>query len=328
MGRICLSYLREPERDRWIPGDRFIRPIVRRLLRGRPRPSGLDKVVINLCLGLDRLGMAYELNMPYSRLRPDDMPAVLGRGRQCLSSYKTKQPLVAGIGLMTHPSEWPTLFNDYPVVSYLQHSEWAADVYRRYFGPDRCDVWPVGIDTEQWLPSSPASSRPFDFLIYEKIRWDRAHHDQTLVAPISALLARLGFSSTTLHYGFYEPADFHAALAASKAMIFLSSHESQGISSGEALACDVPVFAWDPGRCLDPERSAWNDVDFPTTSVPYFDERCGARFADFGEFEAKLPIFVDSVRRGAFAPRDYIMDNLTVEKCSSHFVEILRRRLG
>jgi glycosyltransferase involved in cell wall biosynthesis len=229
---------------------------------------------------------------------------------------------------MTHPSEWPTLFEDYPVVSYLQHSEWAADVYRRYFGRDRCDVWPVGIDTKQWQPSSPSGSRPVDFLIYDKLRWDKPRNGEILLNPISALLARLGLSSTTLVYGSYEPAAFHAALATSKAMIFLSSHESQGIACGEALACDVPVFAWDPGRCMDPERSAWGDVDFPTTSVPYFDERCGARFADFGEFEAKLPAFVDSVKAGSFAPREYILENLTVEKCSSLFVEILRRRLG
>jgi hypothetical protein len=52
MSRFCLYYTREPEKDRWIFGDRYIRPLVRRLLRGKPRPSGVDRVFINLCLGL------------------------------------------------------------------------------------------------------------------------------------------------------------------------------------------------------------------------------------------------------------------------------------
>src|SRR5580658_5735201 len=115
MSRICLSYSPDPERDRWLPGDRWLRPVVRRLVRGRPRPGGLDKVFINLRLGLDRLRIPYEVNRAYGSLRHDDLVGVLGRGRHCLDGYKRPEPLVAGIGLMTHPSEWPTLFGDYPV---------------------------------------------------------------------------------------------------------------------------------------------------------------------------------------------------------------------
>src|SRR5271167_2090439 len=108
MGRICITYRREPERDRWFPGDRWIRPMVRQVIRGKPRPGGLDKVFINLCLGLDRIGMPYEVNLPFSKLRPDDLSGVLGIGRHCLKGYSRGRPLVAGIGLMTHPTQWPT----------------------------------------------------------------------------------------------------------------------------------------------------------------------------------------------------------------------------
>src|SRR5665213_1509618 len=107
MNRLCLNYRREPETNRWLPGDRFVRPVVRRLVRGRPRAGGLDKVFINLRLGLDQLGISYELNLPYEKLRPSDRVAVLGLGRHCLDGYDRPNPIVAGIGLMTHPSEWP-----------------------------------------------------------------------------------------------------------------------------------------------------------------------------------------------------------------------------
>jgi len=48
MGRLCLYFRGEPERDRWIRGDRFAKPLARRLLRGKARPGGLDKVFTNL----------------------------------------------------------------------------------------------------------------------------------------------------------------------------------------------------------------------------------------------------------------------------------------
>ena len=326
MGRICITYKAEPERDRWISGDRWIRPVVRRLVRGRPRPGGIDKVFTNLRLGLDRLGIPYEVNVPFGRLRPDDLLGVLGRGRNCLSGYAGKRPLVAGIGLMTHPSEWPTLFEDYPVACYLQHSEWTASVYRRYFG-NRCEIWPVGIDTESWSPPAPGV-KGVDFLIYDKIHWDRPARQADLIDPIVGKLGALGASHRTLRYGAYEPGEFRDALRECKALLFLSAHESQGLACEEAMASGVPVLAWDPGRCQDPDRFLWGDADIPTSSVPYFDERCGLTFRDFPDFENKVGPFLDAAQRSAFRPRDYVLENLTVERCSAKFVEILRNRLG
>jgi glycosyltransferase involved in cell wall biosynthesis len=110
-------------------------------------------------------------------------------------------------------------------------------------------------------------------------------------------------------------------------MIFLSAHESQGIACEEAMSAGVPILAWDPGFCQDPERFRWNDPVIPTTSVPYFDERCGRRFLDIADFGRQLPLFMESLRSGAFSPRDYVLENLTVEKCSRSFIDILREKL-
>jgi glycosyltransferase involved in cell wall biosynthesis len=326
MGRICLTYTLEPERDRWFPGDRFIRPLVRRAIRGRPRPGGIDTVVINLRLGLDRLGIPYVVNLPFSRLRPDDRLAVLGRGRHCLAGYDRRRPFVAGIGLMTHPSEWPTLLTDYPVACYLQHSEWTAAVYRRYFG-EKVAIWPVGIDTESWKPTARAGDKAIDFLIYDKIHWERPRFEADLVGPVRALLDSKGLSHMTLRYGSYSGDEFRRALGTCRALIFLSAHESQGIACEEALSSGVPVLAWNPGLCQDPDRFKWGDPVIQTTSVPYFDERCGRTFADFGDFGRNLPPFMEDLGRGTYRPRDYILENLTLEKASGHFADILRKQL-
>jgi len=321
MSRLCLYYRPEPERDRWLPGDRWLRPIVRRVWRGPPRAGGLDKVFINLRLGLDRLDISYEVNLPFSRLRPEDRVAVLGRGHHGLDGYAQPNVIVAGIGLMTHPSEWPTLCSDYPVVRYLQHSAWCDAIYRPYFG-DRCAIWPVGIDTQRW-PSTASEAKEVDFLLYDKIHWEREAREQDLVAPIREELTRGKFSHEVLRYGHYEPGAFQAALKRCRAMIFLSAHESQGIAAQEAMASGVPLFAWDPGFVQDPERFRWGTPIIPATSVPYFDDRCGDRFRDFAEFAARLPEFAGRMAGNKFAPRDYILENLTLEKCSRHFVEIV-----
>lgn len=327
MSRICLYYVTEPEKDRWIPGDRFLRPAVRRIVRGRPRPGGLDKVFINLCLGLDRLGEKYEVNLPFRKLRPDDRVGVLGRGKHCLAGYSQSNPIVAGIGLMTHPSEWPTLCEQYPVARYLQHSAWCDAVYRPWFG-NRCAIWPVGIDTASWIPS--AIQKTTDFLIYDKIHWDYDARRQDLLSRIESALIEQGLSVESLRYGQYAPTEYKDALTRCRGMIFLSAHESQGIAYQEALATGVPVLAWDPGFVQDPQRFIWNEPEIPATSVPYFDERCGMRFRDYPDFAKTLPAFLDRLRLGRFNPRDYIVENLTVEKCSRHFVEFLdeSRRLS
>jgi len=321
MSRICLYFRNEPERDRWIPGDRFVRPLARRILRGRPRVGGVGKVFKNLCLGLDRLKIPYEVNLPFRLLRASDRVGILGVGRHCLDGYRQPNPIVAGIGLMTHPSEWPTLCDDFPVVRYLQHSKWAADVYRPYFG-DRVALWPVGIETDAWTPSADPEKR-FDFLIYDKICWNRERLVPRLLNSVKQQLDRRGLKYTYLRYGAYDEPEYRRELRSSRAMIFICAHESQGIAYQECLSSNVPVLAWDPQSCLDPNRFAWGSATIPATSVPFFSSECGLKFKDIGEFPTTLAQFLDIQSSGAFSPRDYILKNLSLEHCSKAFLQIL-----
>jgi hypothetical protein len=283
--------------------------------------TGIDKVFANLCLGLDRLNIRYEANLPFAQLERDDRVGVLGRGRHVLAGYNRPNPILAGIGLMTHPSEWPSLCDDYPVAVYLQHSEWTNAIYEPYFG-DRCRIWPVGIDTRSWAPS-PGFAKEVDCLIYDKIHWQREIVVPQLLDPIRRELHRRGLSHRELRYGQYNEPAYKAALRSASCMIFLCEHESQGIAYQECLASGVPILAWDQGRWLDPDRFAWGQSEVAATSVPYFDKRCGLTFSDATDFPGKLDEFLDRARADVFAPREYVVDNLTLEKCSSRFVELL-----
>jgi hypothetical protein len=315
VSRLCLYYRKEPEADRWVAGDRFVRPLVRRILRGKGAMGGIDKVFHNLCLGLDRLGVEYLVNLPFKELKPDDRVGVLGRGRHSLQGYKAKNPLVAGIALMTHPSEWPTLCDEYPVTRYLQHSAWANDVYRPYFG-DRCAIWPVGIDTERWRPGEPKDT----ILVYDKIRWNRDVVRPALFSRICESLSGRGLDVETITYGLYTEREYWELLQRVKGMIFLSEHESQGLACQESLSCGVPVLAWDQGRCLDPNRFAWGEPDIPATSVPYFDARCGERFVGVDDFDEKLTTFLEKIDASVYSPREYVKENLSLQGSAERFL--------
>ena len=320
MSRICLYYRQPPERDRWVWGDRWVRPLARRIIRGKPRLGGMDKVFQNLCLGLDHLGVEYFANLPFKELKSDDRVGVLGRGRYSLQGYDKPNPVVAGIGLMTHPNEWPTLCQDYPVKRYLQHSAWANDVYRPYFG-DRCGIWPVGIDTDTWLPNADGNNKKdIDLLIYDKVMWNRKVVKPPLSAVITDFASRENLVVESVVYGNYTERKYRSLLGRSRGMIFLCEHESQGLAYQECLSSGVPVLAWDQGQCLDPNRFAWGQPNIAATSVPYFDDRCGERFQGLRDLDEKLSMFMGTINASEYSPRDFIMENLTLRRCAAQFL--------
>lgn len=274
-------------------------------------------------MGFDELKVDYDINIPFKKIHPNQPVLVLGNGRYGLQGYAQLNPVIAGIGLMTHPSEWPTLCQDYPVVKYLQHSEWANNVYIPYYGADVCKQWPAGIQTDKWTPGSDAE-KTVDFLIYNKIMWEHDLHNHQLQKPIMARLQKGGFTYRELGYGQYKENDFRQLLKSCRAMIFLCEHESQGIACCEAMSMNVPVLAWDQGYCQDPNRFKWNDPVIPTTSVPFFDERCGATFKDFAAFEDQFTPFWDKVCSNAFNPREYILENLTLKKSAQRMLDIIK----
>jgi len=126
-----------------------------------------------------------------------------------------------------------------------------------------------------------------------------------------------------LRYGSYAEEDFHAALRRCRAMIFLCDHETQGIAYQQALSSGVPILAWDPGGpWRDPSYYPDKVVFGPVSSVPYWDARCGERFVDAAGFARAWPDFIAQARAGAYQPRQYILENLTLAQCAARYVAI------
>lgn len=306
-------------------GDHVWRAKVRRAIRGPDPIGGVQRVYLNLLRGLDLIGEPYITNVPYNEIRDGDLVGVVGRGRHCLDGYDKSNPILAGVAVGDHPQEWPHLFDEYPVGRYLVHCDWVKSMYERYY-PSRISNWAVGIDTQNWAPR--ATPKEFDVLVYDKIRWDADRVKRALLEPVLSEMRKRKLTCRVIRYGEYKPAEYQDMLAQARAMLFMCEHETQGLAYQEALSCDVPVIAWDPGAWLDAWRFRYGETHVPATSVPFFDERCGMTFTGAPDFPEALGRFWESVQQGRYRPREYVLEVLTLEKCARHYLQLLREYCG
>ena len=317
-----------PGPPRWVPGDQHARLFVRRL-RGKQieaMGSGLSMRARNLSLGLRKIRQPHVLHTDAAP-PPRGVPVGIIHGPvDAIREIAARAPCLTGCGVLSAPEQWPDMFAETQAVFHLQASEWAADLFRRRWGP-RVRVWPVGIDTDRWKPASRVEPVT-DFLLYDKVLWDRSRTERDLVDPVRDVLRREGLTFETIRYGRYRPSELAAALRRCRAVLFLCEHETQGQACEQMLAAGLPVLAWDPGEWRDPVRARYGIPPTPATSVPYFDERCGERFPALGTFPESLGCFLENLRAGRYAPRDYVLENLTLERGARRYVELLGEALG
>src|SRR6185369_6904526 len=278
---VLNLFYEEPEGDRWLKFDRYPRRIIRRLIRGKPQPGGQKRVFLNLCAGLDKIGFKYRVNdYRYILKHKNELACIIGK--PCvLERIKWQNPILLGASMYSHPIDNPTLFDDYPIQKVLVPGDWCRDMFRQHW--TAVEAWPVGIDTELWNVSDTKS---VDVLLYDKVRWKHDEFEKSLIEPIRASLRKDRRSFVEIRYGSYREEDFRAALAQCRTMIFLCEHETQGIAYQQALACRLPIFAWDRGGPWQDPFYYPDSVSYgPVTSVPYWDDRCGLKFKDAAEFE-------------------------------------------
>jgi hypothetical protein len=310
-------FYEEPEVDRWLPLDRHPRRLIRRIIRGRRRVGGQTRVFLNLCAGLDRLGIPYGVNeYRYIARHPNELACIIGKPH-VLNKIRWRNPIMFGAAVSSHPLTDPNLLTRLPVRKVLVPGEWMRKMCEPYYG-DAVVAWPVGINTETWTRDTD-TQKTFDFLLYDKVRWEHENYELRLIEPIRRELRHRGFAYSELRYGYYQEETFRENLRRSRAMIFLCEHETQGIAYQQALACGVPILAWDRG-------GYWQDPEFypdrvkfgPVTSVPYWDERCGITFSNVSEFPERLSEFWTEL--ASYSPRDYILQNLTLEICAQKYL--------
>jgi len=315
-------FYEEPDPDRWVRYDRYLRRIIRRVVRGRQRPGGIAMVAFNLMKGLDKLGVRYRLNdYKYINKHPEEIACIIGKPN-VLFEREWKNPILFGAGVYSHPVECPDLLVKYPnIKKILVAGEWMHNMFEPYYH-DKTVAWPVGIDTDKWSADIKAQPK-VDFLIYDKVRWEHDKYQAELIDPVCRILDSHSLSYQFIKYGSYEPGELMEKLRHAKNVIFLCEHETQGLAYQQILATNTPILAWDRG-------GYWQDPYYypkikyaSVSSVPYWDDRCGIKFSGIEEFENKLKTFLS--KTGNFNPRSYILENLTLEKCAQAYLDIYQR---
>jgi len=290
------------------------------------RIDGPAAVQINLLRGFRRIGQPYRCNPPASLVTP--YVGVLSNVAALRWAIQAKrsgriQRLIAGPNLVVLPNEHDGILTAPEIDCVVTPSAWVSRLYESTCPSlvGRTVEWAVGVDQNFWCPSGQGDNGDrCDFLIYQKILQLR---NMPLVERVMAELQRRGLSYHVLAYGEYTPPQYRSLLHKSRAMIFLSESESQGIALFEAWSCDVPTLIWDPG--------CWHQLNGPhswsgASSAPYLTAACGLKFATLPEFPARLSEFW--TRLDSFHPREYILQNHTLAHGARNYLKAFNLRDG
>lgn len=283
----------------------------------------MERYFLNLCEGLRRIEVPFRTNaFRHANSHRHEIVGIVGKGH-LLRRYVWRNPIIFGPAVFSHPIDDLIVFKELPIRMVLVSCDWMKKMYQDHIRLPVV-VWAAGIDTYKWVPGSQ-TGRTIDVLVYDKIRWERHKYEPELLAPIISHLDQSGLRYQIIRYGFYLEEEYQQLLRECRCMIFLVEHETQGFAYLQALSSGVPIFAWDRGGPWKDPAYYPHRVRFePVTSVPYWDDRCGKRFRDVSDFTPKWEEFWSDVSAKKFRPRDYVLENLSLEKCARQYVELTR----
>lgn len=283
---------------------------------GASQVSGPQKVLVNLAKGLDRMGYPYVFNHHPSSARRlwihDDAAALR-------FMHQPRVLPVVGPNLFVMPVDAEPCI-DFRGAVYLRPSEWTVRFWEQA-GFVECPMapWAVGIDTDDFRPTGDVPDQR-SVMVYHKMR-----DSQELVYILDRVRAHR-LDARLILYGAYDEDEYRRALRRVSMVIWHGQAETQGIALQEALACDVPVLVCDVtslrqtrgGYPFEPEV-----FGFTVSAAPYFDERCGVRITELGALDTALESIMET--RDSFRPREYVLQNLSLEGQARALVSVWER---
>ena len=314
--KLILLFYKEFEKDTIFKYDRYLKRVVRpiyNLTHSRQKKTGFGVSFELLKRALEEQGWLVRVNDYALAREHPEYPVGLVGFPAVVDGWDLPNPAILGPSLFDHPLLAPRLMEDPRFRIYLVLAQWMYDMFRPIYG-DACVRWHAGTDTDQWADTS-LFAKDIDFLVYDKIRWNHEARSTELLHPILDVLARRGLRTHLIRYKYHDHKTYRRLLERSRAMIFLCEHETQGLAYQEALACNVPVLAWDNGYWLDPLWKQVSNAMIPASSVPFFSADCGDRFANLGRFEEALNRFLD--RMISYRPRKYVLENLSWQQSAT-----------
>jgi glycosyltransferase involved in cell wall biosynthesis len=318
--KIVLLFFKNYEADSFVKYDRYLKRLLRPLyqkLHRRQKKSGFAVSFELMCRALRGSGYTVRINDYRTARKNPAYPVGIVGFPSILENWTLPNPAVLGPSLYDHPRLAPDLLKDPRFRKYAVLAPWTLDVYKPVYG-DACFTWFAGIDLDAW-PDLSGHPKSFDFLVYDKIRWDHDALKKAMIDPIVATLKQKGLTFRLLRYAMHDHDTYRTALAEARGLLFLCEHETQGLAYQEAMASNVPVFAWDNGFWADPLWKRFGEAPPPASSVPFFSPACGETFRDMTQFDAALDRFM--AKRESYAPRGYVRTHLSLERSAGLYAD-------
>jgi glycosyltransferase involved in cell wall biosynthesis len=265
---------------------------------------GPGKVYKNLLTGLNKIGAEYQPN----NLHPSSDDVIVSLHRHQIMNTQFISQAFIGPNICVLPIDNQIVMNQ-QYKKAIVPSEWVKKLYMKWLPEDKLVVWPVGIDTDLFSDKSN-ETKTNDCLIYLKRR------SQDELNTIKEFLNSKVQSFEVIEYGSYNEEQFIETISRSRYGIILDNTESQGVAIEEMMSCNLPLLVWDVTHWCD--RGPQHKVE--ATCIPYFDDRCGVSFTNWSDIETSYTNFINSLN--TFNPREYILENLTLEKCAQDLIDI------
>ncbi len=275
--------------------------------------SGPAAVFGSLTRGLTNLQADFKVNQ--NIVNPVEVVCVLSGANVLAWAVEQKRAgkikfLLAGPNVVYTSNDNNGLIARAEVDVCLVPSQQVKTAYERY-NPKllgRIYVWYTGVNEQFWTQDNRAENRK-SILLYSK------NAPEELILQAKSLVENLGFKALRVNYGKYSAASFKAALSQSKASIFFSQSESQGIALAESWSMDVPTFVWNPKK---PHPHFADMTDDP---APFLSKATG----EYWENVEQLKSLVTSLTSNKFSPRQWVLQNMTDSVCAKLFLNLVNQ---
>jgi hypothetical protein len=195
-------------------------------------------------------------------------------------------------------------------------SDWVVNFWKKYEIVNNLNIVkiPFGVDTNKFAPNKEIAQRNNVF-VYLKER------DPINYKCILNFLSYKNINYTVINYNDkYEESHYLNILKNSKYGIWVGRHESQGFALQEALSCNVPLLVWNVVSMN--QAYGYNMLDQFATCIPFWDERCGSVFYEEKELQKTFDSFIEKIE--TFTPREYILENLSMEVCEKQLIDAIQ----
>jgi len=228
------------------------------------------------------------------------------------TKFDKNKKFIFGPHLSVFPDKRLYLINNMNKNSiYIQPSEWAKQVWIHINNIIPLKVFYFPVNTEKFKPITN-NERKKVFIYFKRRKNEELN-------VITSFLNNKNIEYKIFDYiKRYDEEDYLKYLQNSKYGIILGAHESQGFAIEEALSCNVPLLVWNVNSMSQEEGINYPNIS--ATSIPYWDNRCGEYFYKKEDFKSKYNEFISKL--DTYKPREFVLENLSVEKCAENFKKI------